>query len=90
MKVIKIGAIWCGACLIMNKHWNRLQKEYDFDAVELDYDMDEEEVSKYQPGKILPVFIYMDGDKEITRMTGEVTYESLSRPFQGEDYEEGK
>ena len=28
MKLIKIGAIWCSGCLVMNKVWNKLIKEY--------------------------------------------------------------
>lgn len=88
MKVIKISAIWCGACLIMNKHWNHLQNDYSFDAVELDYDMDEEEVKKYNPGNVLPVFIYMDNDEEVARYVGEVTYENLTTPLKGEKQNE--
>ena len=77
MKIVKISAIWCGACLIMNKVWNNLKEKYVFEAVELDYDMDEEEVNKYNPGDILPVFIVFDEDKEILRMTGEFSLEEL-------------
>ena len=77
MKIVKIGAIWCGGCLVMNKIWNRIKEEYDFDFLELDYDMDEEEVLKYSPGDILPVFIFMDSDKEISRIVGEVSYEEF-------------
>ncbi len=71
MKIVKISAIWCGACLIMNKVWNKLKENYKFEDIELDYDMDEEEVKKYNPGDKLPVFIVYDNDKEITRVTGE-------------------
>lgn len=71
MKIVKISAIWCGACLIMNKIWNKLKENYKFEDVELDYDMDEEEVKEYNPGDILPVFIVYDGDTEVLRLTGE-------------------
>ena len=57
MKIVKISAIWCGGCLVMNKVWEKLKNNYSFDSIELDYDMDEEEVSNYNPGDILPVFI---------------------------------
>ena len=77
MKIVKISAIWCGACLIMNKVWNNLKEKYEFEDVELDYDMDEEEVKKYNPGEILPVFIVFDKDKEILRMTGEFKLEEI-------------
>lgn len=77
MKIVKIGAIWCGGCLIMNKRWNKLKESYDFEAIELDYDMDEDEVKQYDPKDILPVFIFFDNDKEICRIIGEVSYEEL-------------
>lgn len=76
MKIVKISAIWCGACLIMNKVWNKL-KDKDIELIELDYDMDEEEVKKYNPGDILPVFIVFDGNEEILRLTGEFSYDEF-------------
>lgn len=77
MKIVKISAIWCGACLIMNKVWNNLKENYIFDDVELDYDMDEEEAKSYSPGEVLPVFIVYDGDKEMLRVTGEFTVDDF-------------
>ena len=76
MKIVKISAIWCGACLIMNKVWNKL-KDKDIELIELDYDMDEEEVKKYNPGDILPIFIVFDGEKEVLRLTGEFSYDEF-------------
>ena len=76
MKIVKISAIWCGACLIMNKVWNKL-KDKNIELIELDYDMDEEEVKKYNPGDILPVFIVFDGEKEVLRLTGEFSYDEF-------------
>ncbi len=76
MKIIKISAIWCGACLIMNKVWNKL-KDKDIELIELDYDMDEEEVKKYNPGDILPIFIVFLGEDEVLRLTGEFSYDEF-------------
>ena len=76
MKIVKISAIWCGACLIMNKVWNKL-KDKDIELIELDYDMDEDEVKKYNPGDILPVFIVFDGEKEVLRLAGEFSYDEF-------------
>ena len=76
MKIIKISAIWCGACLIMNKVWNKL-KDKNIELIELDYDMDEEEVKKYNPGDILPIFIIFDGENEVLRLTGEFSYDEF-------------
>jgi thiol-disulfide isomerase/thioredoxin len=81
MKIVKISAIWCGACLITNKIWNQLKNNYNFEAIELDYDMDEDEVEKYNPGKILPVFIFFDNEKEIDRLVGEISYEELEQKY---------
>ena len=77
MKIVKISAIWCGACLIMNKVWNKLKEDYAFESIELDYDMDEAEVKSYDPGGILPLFIVYDGDKELIRITGEFSVEEF-------------
>lgn len=72
MKVVKINAIWCSGCLIMNKVWKNVSSKYLFDTLELDYDIDQEEVMKYNPGNILPVFIFFQEDEEVLRITGEV------------------
>ena len=71
MRVVKINALWCSACLVMNKVWKKIEDKYNFEVLQLDYDMDEEEVEKYNVGEVLPVFIFFDGDKEILRVTGE-------------------
>lgn len=77
MKVVKITAIWCSACLIMNKIWKQILEKYDIETIELDLDMDMEEADNYKPGDILPVFIFLDNEKEIKRITGEVKYDDL-------------
>ena len=81
MKIVRISAVWCGACLITNKAWNKLKDKYSFDAVELDYDIDEIEVEKYTPGDILPVFIFCADDKETSRLVGEVSFDELERKY---------
>ena len=58
MKVVKINAIWCGACLIMNKVWKRIMDERNIETINLDYDIDEDEVRQYEVGNKLPVFIF--------------------------------
>jgi len=72
MKIIKIGAIWCPGCLVMKKVWNNILKNYELDITELDYDMDSEEVFKYNIGQVLPVIIFVDKDGvELERLVGE-------------------
>ena len=77
MKIIKIGALWCSACLITNNALNRyIEENKDIELITLDYDFDEE-VSKYNPGKVLPVLIFEEDGKEILRLNGEKTYEDI-------------
>lgn len=72
MRVVKINAVWCSGCLIMNKVWKSITEKYEIETTELDYDIDEEEVEKYNPGNVLPVFIFFEDDEEILRIVGEV------------------
>lgn len=78
MKLIRISAIWCPACLIMRPIMNEIEKESpSIEHIEYDYDLDEEEVSEYNVGEILPVFILMDEEKEIKRIIGEKKKEEI-------------
>lgn len=78
MRIIKIGAIWCPGCLVMKKVWKNILNDYsNLDITELDYDMDSEEVSKYNPGKVLPVVIFLDDDRELERLIGEQSEDTL-------------
>ena len=78
MKILKIGALWCPACLITNKAINMIKKEYpDIQVEELDYDYDEDQVSKYNVGTTLPVLIFYKDDKEIERLIGEKSYKEI-------------
>ena len=77
MKVIKISAVWCGSCIKMKKIWNEIEKEYNLDTINLDYDFDEDEVKKYNVGDILPVSIFFDGENELERLIGEKTKEEI-------------
>ena len=78
MKIIKINAMWCPGCLISKNIWNELEKEYpNHTYISLDYDLDEEEVEKYNVGDILPVVIFIDNNKEIKRIIGEKTKKEI-------------
>lgn len=72
MKIIKINVMWCPGCLISKSIWNDIETEFpNNEYISLDYDMDEEEVNKYNVGDILPVVILIKDDKEIKRIIGE-------------------
>ena len=78
MKFIKINAVWCPACIVTNKIWKDIKKDYsDIEIEELDFDFDEEEVEKYNVGEILPVVIFMNEGKEVERLIGEKTREEI-------------
>lgn len=77
MNVVKINAVWCSGCLIMNKRWNNILKNHDIETINLDFDMDEEAVQQYNVGDILPVFIFFKNGIEVKRLVGEKTEEEL-------------
>ena len=78
MKIIKIGAIWCPGCLVMKKIWKNILNDYDLDITELDYDRNSEEVKQYNPGKVLPVVIFLDdNNQELERLIGEQKEDTL-------------
>ncbi len=78
MKIIKINAIWCPACLVMKKIWTKIESNYkDIEYINYDYDMDEDMVEKYNVGSILPVTIFFKGDKEVSRLNGEKKEEEI-------------
>ncbi|MDD3187256.1 MAG: thioredoxin family protein [Bacilli bacterium] len=72
MKLIKIGASWCSACLITNSRFYEVIKNFpDIEVIEYDYDFDNFEIEKYNVGKVIPVFILEKDGEVISRLVGE-------------------
>ena len=71
-KLIVISAVWCPSCLVLKKHLKKLNSEFNLKYDLLDFDLDEDEVSKYNVGDKLPVIIC---DKQ--KIIGEKSYEEL-------------
>ena len=74
MKVVKITASWCMSCIIMNQTLKEVEEKHklNYESLKLDYDLDKEEIEKYNIGKILPVYIKLDeNNNEIGRLIGE-------------------
>ena len=71
-ELIVISALWCPSCLLLKKHLNKLHEEYNLTFNILDYDLDEEEVKKYNVTDKLPIIIYQD-----KRLIGEKTYDEI-------------
>ena len=84
MKVIKVTAVWCGACLIMNKRWKDISSRYNIETESVDVDIDEEVIEKYDIGERLPVFIFFDvNGKELGRLIGEKSTSQIEEFIEG-------
>lgn len=79
MKIIKVGALWCPACIITNNSLNKLKDKYNFDLEELDYDFDD--IEKYNIGETLPVLMFIKDDEEVYRLIGEKTDKDIEEVF---------
>ena len=71
MELIKISAMWCSSCLIMNSRVNKILKDINVELIDYDYDLDNDIVKEYNIGNTLPVIILKDNDKELLRLVGE-------------------
>jgi len=79
MEVIKIGAEWCSGCIIMKPRWTEIEKENNWLKTQYyDYDKDKSIIKKYNIGEEIPVFIFLNKEKqEISRLIGEISKEKL-------------
>lgn len=80
MKVLKFGAVWCAACLVMKPRWAEIEKENEWLETEFyDFDQDKEIVDKYNiPSEVIPVFIFLDKEgNEMFRLNGEIEKQEL-------------
>lgn len=72
MKIIIINAMWCPGCLISKSIWNEIKLMYpNIEYINCDYDLDEEDIIKYNIGDIVPVVIFEKDNIEIKRVIGE-------------------
>ncbi len=79
MKIVRVSAIWCPSCIIMRKIYDDIVLKYNLESVELDYDFDEEKVSKLDVGTKLPVVIVYKDDQELKRIIGEHKKEEIEK-----------
>lgn len=85
MKIIKISAMWCPSCLIMSSLIDEVVSENsNFELIKYDFDIDQNEVEKYNVGNILPVLIKIDENgNEISRLIGEKSKKELIEFIEG-------
>ncbi len=76
MKIIKIGAIWCSACLIVNSRFLELKGTHP-DIEFLEYDVDFDDITKYNVKTNIPVIIAEVNGEEIGRLMGEVSKDQI-------------
>ena len=78
MKLLKIGAIWCKECLVMEPIWEEIEKaipELQSEYFEADDHLD---LQKKYNVKEIPTFIFLDkNDQEILRLEGLQNKEEL-------------
>jgi thiol-disulfide isomerase/thioredoxin len=79
MKVLKFGAVWCPGCIVMKPRWQKIETELPWlETQYFDYDQDKVMVEKYNIGRDIPVFIFLDKEgNEFNRMKGEIDKKDL-------------
>ena len=84
MKILKFNAIWCSGCIVMKKIMKEIETLYPEIKIEsYDYDMDQEEVEKWNIGEIIPVLIFLDeNNNEIGRLIGEKTKKKIIKEIE--------
>ena len=84
MKIIKVSALWCPSCLIMNDIIDEVVNEKNIELIKYDYDYDAEIVNRYNVGNILPVLILInDKNEEIKRIVGEHSKKEIIEFIEG-------
>lgn len=84
MKILKFNAVWCSGCLVMKKTIKEIEDLYPNIEIEsYDYDMDQEQVEKWNIGEIIPVLIFVDeNNNEISRLVGEKTKKEIIKEIE--------
>ena len=84
MKILKFNAIWCSGCIVMKKIMKEIEEQYPNIKIEsYDYDMDQEEVEKWNIGEIIPVLVFVDeNNNEIGRLIGEKTKKEIIKEIE--------
>lgn len=84
MKILKFNAIWCSGCLVMKKTMKEIEELYPNIEIEsYDYDMDGDQVEKWNIGEIIPVLVFVDeNNNELGRLIGEKTKKEIIKEIE--------
>lgn len=78
MELIVISAVWCPSCLVMKKVIKDIESNFnELKITKYDYDLNEDDIKDYNVGNNLPLFILIKDGIEISRMSGEHSYEEM-------------
>ena len=77
MKIVKISSLACPSCIIMNKVFNKAKEKFNFEYEEYDFDLEHDEIQKFNPGNKLPLYIIFKDGKEVNRIIGEYKEEDF-------------
>jgi thioredoxin 1 len=70
----KYGAPWCGPCRLLDE---TLKEVTEVDVIKYDVDENEDLVAEKKIRNV-PVLIFYDGDKEVTRLVGAVSLKTIN------------
>jgi thiol-disulfide isomerase/thioredoxin len=79
MKILRFGADWCPACIIMRSTWSQVEASAPWLISEYyDYDEAVDKVTAYAVSDKLPTYIFVDSQsREILRLQGEFSTDKL-------------
>lgn len=78
MKIIKVTAMWCMSCLVMQKVYKKAFSTYEnLELIEYDFDEDIDSLSSLNVGSVLPLLIIYQDGLEVKRVAGEKSFKQL-------------
>lgn len=74
----KYGALWCGPCKALDK---TLAQITEVDVIKYDVDEDED-LAMEKKIRSVPVLIFYDGDREVERLVGAVSLDTINKTIE--------
>lgn len=78
MKIIKVTAMWCMSCLVMQKVYKKVFSGYEnLELIEYDFDDDSDILKDLNIGEVLPLLIVYRNNEEVKRIAGEKSFKQI-------------